>query len=135
MAKTPSIRDNKKTDRTEDNPEAVLWAKCEELYAENEKAVDSDDYVAACGGGANDELVAADKRFEALYDLARDLSSEADDLRQQVISLEEDDASADMEDAIRDVLHEYSNLVVLRHPLLRKLHDSIAPGGLICATQ
>ena len=70
-------------------------------------------------------------KCEALYDLARDLSSVADDLRQQVLSLEEDDASADMEDAIRDVLHEYPNLVVLKHPLLRKLHDSIAPGGLL----
>jgi hypothetical protein len=116
MAKTPSIRDNKKTDHSEDNPEAALWAKCERLH---ERLLKEEWPL--------EHMVAA---FKDLYDLARDLSSEADDLRQQVISLEEDDAQA-MEDAIRDVLHEYSNLVVLRHPLLRKLHDSIAPGGLI----
>ena len=106
-------------------PEAELWAKCEALYEKNKEAIDTDEYE------TTPSLVASDKRFEALYDLARDLSSVADDLRQQVLSLEEDDASADMEDAIRDVLHEYPNLVVLKHPLLRKLHDSIAPGGLL----
>ena len=112
--------------KIEEFEETKLWARCEALYAKNEEAINDDgDHL------VSPKLVEADKRFEALYDLCRDLSSQADDLRQQVESLEEDDGAMAMEDAIRDVLHEYPNLVVLRHPLLRKLHDSIALRGLL----
>ena len=112
--------------KTEEYEETKLWAQCEALYAKNEEAINDDgDHL------VSPKLVEADKRFEALYDLARDLSEQCDVLRDELVAAQEDDDAQAMGDAIRDVLHEYPNLVVLRHPLLRKLHDSIAPGGLL----
>lgn len=105
-----------------EHPEIGLWRKCEDLW---------DKFLAFDPIDQEADLDFANQCFKDLYDLARDLSDEAADLRQQVESLEADDNALIMEDAIRDVLAEYPNLVRLKQPLLRKLHDAIAPGGLI----